>query len=252
MLRELKEVLVRDKSGMTNEQLVSQWDWFLLFKRYLLEISFMLVLMSVIMTEMHSFMLKIFLYAGVAIVVVLFIMLRISANRIIDQIVENDTMIIEDYISRGEFSNLTLINEELCQRVFQEALRQDVIRIMASSEDVNVLLKEGKHQIRLRLGPRQIFDFFDVEEVTTDEEDIRRIVSYISNKDFSKLLLVREDYKQRIFQECLKKGIIEISSAIGKGVSILFKGEKEIRVLPHSGIVILQSFMVKSEEYQKN
>ncbi len=125
------------------------------------------------------------------------------------QATEKKRIQLRDMLKNAEWSKLKLIDEELCQQIFQEAIRSGILKIKMSysSGNLKLFLEEGRFLI---LSDNDILDYFDVNEKFTEKGKIREIKDDIMRCNYSEIILVNENYKQKLFQSCVKRGLVRI------------------------------------------
>ena len=244
MFKVLRELLKQDKSGLTKEQLSDQYYNIIVYRKKLLGIWLIMLFVEIATLEVNLIFvadLSVFIMLSIAFMIFL---LTKNSGIIIKQARELETVKIETCIEKQDYKNLIVINDSLCQKFFQLALKTGIIKLEALANDINFSLQNDEHTIRILLDDRHILNFLDVEGAYSNEEKIAKIKSHIQKKDYSHLFLLEESYKQCAFQEGLKAGHIELTSSIGNGVSIFFKELDEVLLFEHKGSLIIQIFQV--------
>ena len=125
------------------------------------------------------------------------------------QELEEEKIERRELLENEEWSKLELVNDQLCQRIFREAIRSGILKVRINyvSSNVKLFLNERRFLI---LTDNDILDYFDVNEKFTNNGKIREIKENIKECNCEKLILVNEDYKQKLFRACLERGLVRI------------------------------------------
>ena len=105
--------------------------------------------------------------------------------------------IIDDYVMKqlkikliknGELSRLKLINFQLCQTMFQEAIKAGLLKIR--TDDHNIVFSLDRRRI---VPLEKILSYLDVDEKFSKGGKIREIKSCLLEGKYSKIILVNKD-----------------------------------------------------------